>query len=130
MNSVTAPIVVVELAGGIDVLIYDSLEAIEFHLEPQDIDKDDLVCDAEGRSILLSSHRGTVTASLIEDTPTRAADLERALREYLRTREDRLSDDQNCDLKCLIEACVKVNPIIHRPEGLLSLGWTRRPYSH
>jgi hypothetical protein len=63
--------------------------------------------DAEGRLLRLETNGWRVAASLAEDEPTHALELEAALRKFLRATGESVADDPASDLNCLVNACRK-----------------------
>jgi hypothetical protein len=121
MNNATAPILLVD---GLDVSLYGSLEELEIGLEPLDVkDYDFLVCDAEGRLVQLEARSGRVMAWVAEEKPTHAAELEGALREFL--KEMGSPEDTACDLPCLIEASRKIIESRRGLKMIITDAWRR-----
>ena len=102
MSGAVPPIFVIE---GDDVIVFESFEV---DLEPLDIRDGGMVAyDAEGRLLRLEINRGAVTVSVTEENPTHAAELEFALRKFLKATGEAVADDAECDLKCLVNASRK-----------------------
>ena len=87
-----------------DVIVYES---VEVDLEPLDVQPGLVAYDAEGRLLRFETNRGQVIVSVAEEKPSHAAELEFALRNFLKASGGPLADDPACDLKCLVSASRK-----------------------
>lgn len=103
MENPTPPIFAIE---GNDVAIYESVQDLQSHLEP-DFIAENVAYDAQGRLLRLEADRERVSVFLAEHEPTHAAELEAALREFLKWMKEPMADDPACDLPCLVQACRK-----------------------
>lgn len=113
MDKPLAPIFIID---GLDVGIFASLADVLLHLEPIDVKNGGFVAyDAEGRLIRLTMDGSHISASLAEDQPNHAAELETSLREYLQAVNEPIANDPTCDLNCLVNACrkfISASPIV------------------
>jgi hypothetical protein len=113
MSKPHPPIFAVE---GLDVAVYSSLEDALLHLEPIDVaNRINLVYDAKGRLLHLSTDGKRNTAQLAEQEPLHANELAAALRAFLGAVGDAAAADPLCDLACLVEASKKFTYSPPRP---------------
>jgi hypothetical protein len=97
------PIFVVDRDGS-DMRAYLSEEDVTRSLEAIDVRRGEyLAYDVDGRLVRLGADRSRVTIELAEQAPGHAADLERALRNYLTAVGDSAGEDRSYDLPALVQ---------------------------
>ena len=105
MSHIAAPIFIVEDE---DILTFASVRDAQLDLEPTDVRLAGFVAyDSEGRLLQVQTNGWSVTISSAENEPTHAAQLENALRRFLKAVNAPRAEDQTCDLPCLVEICLK-----------------------
>jgi len=103
MQEIKPPIIVVD---DTDIMMFESIKEAEQGIEPVDAKAGDFVAyDAEGRVLRFDATHWRVTIKAPEDVPSGRSDLEIALRAYLKALAEPLSEDEKCDLPCLVNAC-------------------------
>jgi hypothetical protein len=103
MGYIAAPIFIVEDE---DILTFASVRDAQLDLEPIDVKLGDFVAyDSEGRLLRVQTNGRSVTISSAENEPTHPAQLETALRRFLKALNAPQAEDPMCDLSCLVNAC-------------------------
>ena len=106
MAEAKPPVFVID---GNDVSIHSSLEDAALLLEATDVKRNLYVgYDSEGRLVRFESDRQRVKASLAEENPLHARELEEALRKYLRAMDVPEGNDSECNLPCLVEVSKRI----------------------
>jgi hypothetical protein len=107
-----------------DVFVYTSLSDAEADIEPLDVQPEGFrTYDSEGKLIRLEVKGSRVLASLAEDQPTHAGDLEIALRNFLEANNDPIAKNPTCDLKCLVNSCRRFIPLTPTVSGAIRAAW-------
>jgi hypothetical protein len=123
MADVIAPIFIVD---DLDVVVYESLDEAEADIEPHDVQPGGFrTYDSEGRLIKLEVKGSRVVASLAEDQPTHAEELEFALRNFFDAKNDPIAKNPTCDLKCLVNACRRFTSVTPTVSEALRAAWYR-----
>jgi len=106
MSQPKPPIIVVD-RGGIDLAIYDSVNAVERHLEAIDVRNDEYIAyDADGNRLRLEAKANRVFLRCDEVGSSHASELANSLRAFLRSTGTPVTDsDSASDLSKLIELC-------------------------
>jgi hypothetical protein len=109
-----------------DVFVYTSLNEAEADIEPLDVQPGGFrTYDSEGKLIRLEVKGSRVLASLAEDQPTHAGDLEIAPRNFLEANNDSIAKNPTCDLKCLVNSCRRFISVTPTVSGALRAAWCK-----
>jgi hypothetical protein len=106
MSAPKPPIIVVD-RGGLDLAIFDSVEAAETHLEATDVQKGEYEAfDASGSALRLLASGNRVSIKLDEASRPSVGELRNALRAYLTAVGVSLLDSDSANnLSSLIKLC-------------------------
>lgn len=114
MSEAVPPIFIID---DLDVCIFASLREVELHLEPDYLEGEPrTIYDSNGRLVRVEVKGNRVIASLAEEKPTHAAELETSLRAFLSAMSEPLAGDPACKLPCLVglsRSFMSTAPTVH-----------------